>query len=110
MSKENMFDDIFPDAKEHQIECLKKLTENNNTEVKIGVDYSENQKINEILNFMRNKQSEKIHFKNRIFELVKNKLNNGVLSVDDIAEQLTSFRNELVDAYAKSTEFEDIPF
>ncbi|MGR6439665.1 hypothetical protein ACU42Y_16900 [Proteus mirabilis] len=44
MSKENMFDDILPDAKEHQIECLKKLTENNNTEVKIGVDYSENQK------------------------------------------------------------------
>lgn len=109
MSKENMFDEILPGAKEHQIECLKKLTDNN-TEVKIGADYSENQKINEILNFMRNKQSEKIHFKNRIFELVKNKLNNGVLSVDDIAEQLTSFRNELVDAYAESTEFEDIPF
>ncbi|NBN73634.1 hypothetical protein [Proteus sp. G2615] len=82
----------------------------NNNEVKTSVDYSDNQKINEILNFMRNKQSEKIHFKNRIFELVKNKLNNGVLSVDDIAEQLTSFRNELVDAYAEKTELDDIPF
>ncbi|HIH5595525.1 TPA: hypothetical protein ACYSHK_003768, partial [Proteus mirabilis] len=67
MSKENMFDEILPGAKERQIERLKKLTENNNAEVKIDVDYSENQKINEILNFMRNKQSEKIHFKNRIF-------------------------------------------
>ena len=89
---------------------MTKKSIDNNDEVKTSVDYSDNQKINEILNFMRNKQSEKIHFKNRIFELVKNKLNNGVLSVDDIAEQLTSFRNELVDAYAESTEFEDIPF
>ncbi|MBG2924341.1 hypothetical protein I4603_04870 [Proteus mirabilis] len=55
MSKENMFDEILPGAKERQIERLKKLTENNNAEVKIDVDYSENQKINEILNFMRNK-------------------------------------------------------
>ncbi|HGN0846961.1 TPA: hypothetical protein ACKRIX_003020 [Proteus mirabilis] len=44
MSKENMFDEIFPGAKERQIERLKKLTENNNAEVKIDVDYSENQK------------------------------------------------------------------
>lgn len=71
---------------------------------------TDDNKESEILKFIRQKQSAKTHLKNALFQEVEKCLNKGILKAEDIATQLTIIRDELIDAYEESTEFEDIPF
>ena len=71
---------------------------------------TDDNKGSEILKFIRQKQSAKTHLKNALFHEVESCLKKGILKAEDIATQLTIARDELIDAYAESTEFEDIPF
>ncbi|HEK2745632.1 hypothetical protein JEP37_00375 [Proteus mirabilis] len=71
---------------------------------------TDDNKESEILKFIRQKQSAKNHLRNALFHEVESCLKKGILKAEDIAAQLTIARDELIDAYAESTEFEDIPF
>lgn len=71
---------------------------------------TDDNKESEILKFIRQKQSAKTHLKNALFHEVESCLKKGILKAEDIATQLTIARDELIDAYAESTDFEDIPF
>ncbi|MBI6436418.1 hypothetical protein JEO96_05680 [Proteus mirabilis] len=71
---------------------------------------TDDNKESEILKIIRQKQSAKGHLINALFQEVEKCLNKGILKAEDIATQLTIIRDELIDAYAGSTEFEDIPF
>lgn len=110
MFKENMFDEIFPGAKEKQIERAENLK-------KVALDKSSQDNVDSIkchksnvLDLMINKKSEKANLNHSLYSAIATYVSNGVISVEDIAKELTIIRDELIDAYAESIEFEDIPF
>ncbi|WP_368570575.1 hypothetical protein [Acinetobacter baumannii] len=125
MSKENMFDEIFPGAKEHQIERLKKLTENNNTEVKIGFDFSNKgdetaylkkdlseyiYKQNCIAEGLKELQAKKQMLREQLIDAVNNAQNSG-LCVDLIHDELKSFAHEFIIVCENlEIDCDDIPF
>ncbi|NBL89879.1 hypothetical protein [Proteus sp. G2673] len=125
MYKENMFDEILPGAKEHQIERLKKLTENNNIEVKIGFDFSNKgdetaylkkdlseyiYKQNCITKGLKELQTKKQMLREQLIDAVNNAQNNG-LCVDLIHDELKSFAHEFI-IVCESLEIDcdEIPF
>lgn len=120
-----MFDEIFPGAKEHQIERLKKLTENNNTEVKIGFDFSNKgdetaylkkdlseyiYKQNCIAEGLKELQAKKQMLREQLIDAVNNAQNSG-LCVDLIHDELKSFAHEFIIVCENlEIDCDDIPF
>lgn len=96
MSKENMFDEIFPGAKEKQIEraenlnkvALGKLTEENQFTVSL-------EKENCITKGLKELQTKKQMLREQLIDAVNNAQNNG-LCVDLIHDELKSFAHEFI--------------